>query len=111
MDSIMINYYKTVNPLQFVAENILRQNTTLVSIKEECIPADVPLEACMDYFRRTIPAGTSCLIFSQATVTVLQMPSTDFLSGDTEAFYLGTGRKDGGSISNTSRITGAGATF
>jgi len=79
---------KTLNPLQFVLGELLKTNLILISIKDGTIPDGTPVKDCMEYFRRTIPAGTSYLLFTQIDGNLTQCPSSAFSTQDMVAFHV-----------------------
>ena len=79
---------KTVNPLQFILGELLKNNLMLIKIKQGTIPEDTPIKDCMEYFRRTIPAGTSYLLFTQNDGNLTQCPSSNFSTQDMVAYHI-----------------------
>jgi hypothetical protein len=103
--------YKYVNPLQLVTGNLLRPNLLLIKLKQAAIPAGVPLKACMDYFRKTLPAGTSYLLFSQQENNLISCPSAAVTEGATTAFRLVTGTESSATPVAAERLVAAGEIF
>lgn len=53
----------TINPLQFVIENILRNNLTLIKIRTSAMRADAPGLGMFKYLRNIVPPHTTYLVF------------------------------------------------
>ena len=66
----MITYYKNINPMQHMVVSLMNTNTMVMVVKQGVVKRDVPTKDCLDFLDRTIPAGTSYLIFTQTTDTL-----------------------------------------
>ena len=83
-----VTKYKTINPLQFILGQVLKNNLILVRFKNGVMPEDAPVKDCMEYFNRTIPAGTSYLLFTQTEANLIECPSSNFGTQDMVAFHV-----------------------
>lgn len=102
---------KTINPLQFILGNLLKNNLMLIKLKEEAIPEDTPIKDCMDYFKTTIPAGTSYLLFTQIEANLIECPTSSFGTQDMEAFYVSEGEESDSDPITAERIVASGKLF
>jgi len=85
---------KTINPLYFILQNILKNNLSIIKLKTEAIPEGTDLRACFSYLKKTIPAGTSYLIFTEKTSTLLECPASCVDTEDMVAFYVAEDTED-----------------
>ena len=83
-----IHTQKTINPLQFILGNVLGTNLSLLKIKAAAIPSGTPLQECFDYFSKTLPAGTSYLLFAQGDTTLVEYPSSKIDTQNMSTFYV-----------------------
>jgi hypothetical protein len=102
---------KTINPLQFILGNILRNNLVLINLKTEAIPEGTPLADCTDYFNRTIPAGTSYLLFNQIEGSLMECAASNFSMQGMEVFNIVDGGESPGAIAQTRRMAATNKLF
>lgn len=97
--------------MTFVLGELMGSNLMVVRLKTDAIPADTPVDECMDYFARTLPAGVSYLLFNQFEDILTQCPVSVFDVGDTEAFQVNVSSDEVSSPVTASRSTAAAALF
>lgn len=56
--------------MQHMVVPLMNTNTMVISVKQGVVKKDVPAKDCLEFLDRTIPAGTSYLIFTQMTDTL-----------------------------------------
>ena len=98
---------KQINPMKFVLGELTGSNLMVVSLKQDAIPAGTPVGECMDYLERTLPAGTSYLIFTMFETNLTQCPTSVFDVGDTEAFQVNVSSDSVAAPVSGSRVTAA----
>ena len=106
-----VNITKTINPLQFILGNLLHNNLVLINLKQEAIPEGTPLADCTDYFDRTIPAGTSYLLFNQIEVSLIECAASNLSTQGMEVFNIIDGRERPGAVAQTGRVSATNKLF
>jgi len=90
---------------------LLKNNLMLIKIKEGTIPTETPVKECMEYFSRTIPAGTSYLLFTQIDGNLTQCPSSAFSTQDMVAFHVNESTDTDTDPVDSERVVSAGGLF
>jgi len=85
---------RTINPLQFLCQNILRANAFIVKIKMSAVTTGTGLDSAKS-LRKIVPPGTAMLVLIELDAFVdsitMDQPGTDNTAGYTEkiSVYLG----------------------
>lgn len=67
-----------INPLEFVIENTMRNNLTLIKVRTSAVRSDAPGLAIFRHFRNIVPPHTAFLVFVevQAADEVMELPDS-----------------------------------
>ena len=72
----------TINPLEFVLENIMRNHLILIKVKVAAVPSDSPGLKLFRYLRDVIPPHTTYIVFVEVSPTADTIDLSQ--AGDTE---------------------------
>lgn len=109
MDHLSI--FKIVNPLQLLVGNLFGRNLMLIKLKAAAIPAGTPVTECMDYFGRTLPAGTTYLLFTEVEGNLSECPGASCSMLETTAFRVKEGSESRTVPVTAERTAAAGGVF
>jgi len=102
---------KVINPLQVLLGQVMGRNLTLVRLKQAAIPAATPMADCLRFLDSTVPAGTACLLFTEASGTVSTCPEEAFQTVGQVGFHVATGLGAEAGAASAGRTTASPGAF